>query len=80
MPLYNLMEDLATAEISRSQLYQWIKHGVRTEEGELITKESVVAGAPRLCLCCCAALRKCCILWFYCASKLLNIVQRLTRR
>jgi malate synthase len=37
--LYNLMEDAATAEISRAQLWQWIRHGCRTEEGELITKE-----------------------------------------
>ena len=26
VPLYNLMEDAATAEISRSQLWQWLKH------------------------------------------------------
>ncbi len=28
VPLYNLMEDAATAEISRSQIWQWIRHGV----------------------------------------------------
>lgn len=28
VPLYNLMEDAATAEISRAQVWQWIKHGV----------------------------------------------------
>ena len=33
----NLMEDAATAEISRAQLWQWIRHGCRTSEGELIT-------------------------------------------
>jgi malate synthase len=27
VPLYNLMEDAATAEISRTQLWQWIRHG-----------------------------------------------------
>lgn len=27
VPLYNLMEDAATAEISRAQIWQWIKHG-----------------------------------------------------
>ena len=27
VPLYNLMEDAATAEISRAQVWQWIKHG-----------------------------------------------------
>jgi malate synthase len=33
----NLMEDTATAEISRSQVWQWIRHGVRTKEGLLVT-------------------------------------------
>jgi malate synthase len=27
VPLYNLMEDAATAEISRAQVWQWIRHG-----------------------------------------------------
>ena len=35
----NLMEDAATAEISRSQLWQWIRHGAKTEEGKTITRE-----------------------------------------
>jgi malate synthase len=35
----NLMEDTATAEIARSQLWQWIRHGVRTETGQQITLE-----------------------------------------
>jgi malate synthase len=34
----NLMEDAATAEISRAQLWQWIRHGCRTSEGEAITR------------------------------------------
>jgi len=33
VPLYNLMEDAATAEICRSQIWQWIKHGIKTDEG-----------------------------------------------
>jgi malate synthase len=33
----NLMEDAATAEIARSQLWQWIRHGAKTENGKLIT-------------------------------------------
>jgi malate synthase len=33
----NLMEDAATAEISRSQLWQWIRHAATTENGEPIT-------------------------------------------
>jgi malate synthase len=35
----NLMEDAATAEIARSQLWQWIRHHARTESGEVITLE-----------------------------------------
>jgi malate synthase len=35
----NLMEDAATAEIARSQLWQWIRHGATTESGEPITVE-----------------------------------------
>jgi malate synthase len=31
------MEDAATAEIARSQLWQWIRHGATTEEGKQIT-------------------------------------------
>jgi malate synthase len=37
----NLMEDAATAEISRSQLWQWIHQGTVTAEGNQITRESV---------------------------------------
>jgi malate synthase len=33
----NLMEDAATAEIARSQLWQWIRHRASTESGERIT-------------------------------------------
>jgi malate synthase len=32
----NLMEDAATAEISRAQIWQWIRHGVSTAEGHKI--------------------------------------------
>jgi malate synthase len=39
--IYNLMEDAATAEISRSQVWQWIHHGSRLEEGPRITRELV---------------------------------------
>ncbi|MEE1621711.1 malate synthase A [Zafaria sp. Z1313] len=37
--LQNLMEDAATAEISRSQIWQWIHQRAVTDEGELITRE-----------------------------------------
>ncbi|HEX9855981.1 MAG TPA: malate synthase A [Acidimicrobiia bacterium] len=35
--LYNLMEDAATAEISRSQIWQWIRHGISTQNGTRVT-------------------------------------------
>jgi len=35
------MEDAATAEISRSQLWQWIRHGVRLPDGRTVTRELV---------------------------------------
>ncbi len=39
--IFNLMEDAATAEISRSQVWQWVRHGVRLAEGGLVTRELV---------------------------------------
>jgi malate synthase len=41
VPIYNLMEDTATAEICRAQLWQWVKHGARIECGRLITSALV---------------------------------------
>jgi malate synthase len=38
VPLYNLMEDAATAEISRSQVWQWIRHGARLDDGRAVTR------------------------------------------
>ncbi|GGL89958.1 malate synthase A [Glutamicibacter protophormiae] len=39
--LRNLMEDSATAEISRSQLWQWIHQSAITDQGEIITRRWV---------------------------------------
>ena len=39
--IHNLMEDAATAEISRSQLWQWIYSHAITDHGEIITREWV---------------------------------------
>jgi malate synthase len=39
--IFNLMEDAATAEISRSQIWQWIHNGVRLSDGTEITAELV---------------------------------------
>jgi malate synthase len=41
VPLYNLMEDAATAEISRTQVWQWLKHGSRLDDGRLIDRNLV---------------------------------------
>jgi malate synthase len=37
VPLYNLMEDAATAEISRAQIWQWIRHGADLSDGRVVT-------------------------------------------
>jgi malate synthase len=39
VPLYHLMEDAATAEICRAQLWQWLRHGARTDDGAAVTAE-----------------------------------------
>lgn len=43
LPLFNLMEDAATAEVSRSQLWQWVRHGVETGGGKKVDKPYVLA-------------------------------------
>ena len=37
VPIYNLMEDAATAEISRSQIWQWLKFGATLDTGKKVT-------------------------------------------
>jgi malate synthase len=39
VPLYNLMEDAATAEISRGQIWQWISQGAALADGRKVTAE-----------------------------------------
>ncbi len=39
--LFNLMEDAATAEISRSQVWQWVSHGARLDDGRLVDRSVV---------------------------------------
>jgi malate synthase len=39
VPIYNLMEDAATAEISRAQIWQWLKYGAVLENGVQVTPE-----------------------------------------
>ena len=38
VPLYNLMEDAATAEISRAQVWQWLKHSAQLDDGRVIDR------------------------------------------
>jgi malate synthase len=39
VPIFNLMEDTATAEISRAQVWQWIHHNVTLDDGPEVTEE-----------------------------------------
>ncbi len=34
--IYNLMEDVATAEISRAQVWQWLHHGAKLDDGRIV--------------------------------------------
>ncbi len=50
VPLYHLMEDAATAEISRTQVWQWIHHGASLSDGRPVSRasfETIVAGEMR---------------------------------
>lgn len=41
VPIYNLMEDAATAEISRAQVWQWLRHQVSLADGRKVNAELV---------------------------------------
>jgi len=41
VPIYNLMEDAATAEISRTQIWQWLHHRAALDDGRTVTRELV---------------------------------------
>src|SRR5204862_1485899 len=41
VPIYNLMEDAATAEISRTQIWQWLAHRATLDDGRTVTKALV---------------------------------------
>lgn len=45
VPIFNLMEDAATAEISRSQIWQWLHHGTKMESGEKLSEDMLLAYA-----------------------------------
>jgi malate synthase len=44
--LYNLMEDAATAEISRTQVWQWIQRRSRLDDGRTVTYDMVSKMIP----------------------------------
>jgi malate synthase len=46
VPIYNLMEDAATAEISRTQVWQWLHHGAKLSDGRQVTSEMVRTAIP----------------------------------
>jgi len=41
VPIYNLMEDAATCEICRTQVWQWVKHGAKLSDGRTVTPQLV---------------------------------------
>ena len=41
VPIYNLMEDAATAEICRTQVWQWVHHRATLEDGRVVTPDLV---------------------------------------
>ena len=41
VPIYNLMEDAATCEISRAQVWQWAKHAAKLSDGRAVTMDLV---------------------------------------
>jgi len=48
VPIYNLMEDAATAEISRSQVWQWVRHGAKMNDDRTVTAELVRKTMPQV--------------------------------
>jgi malate synthase len=43
VPIYNLMEDAATAEICRAQVWQWVRYSAHLKDGRVVT-EAMVKG------------------------------------
>jgi len=39
--IHGMMEDAATAEIARGQVWQWVRHGAELDDGRTITAELV---------------------------------------
>jgi malate synthase len=50
VPIHNRMEDAATAEICRTQIWQWLRHGARLADGRVVTASLVrdaIAAEPQ---------------------------------
>ena len=47
VPIYNLMEDAATAEISRSQVWHWVHHEAKMVDGRTVTADLVRKTIPQ---------------------------------
>ncbi len=48
VPIYNLMEDAATAEISRAQLWQWLHNGAKLQDGRILTPDLYRSFVPQV--------------------------------
>lgn len=48
VPIYNLMEDAATAEISRAQVWQWVRHSAKMRDGQAVTPQAVRDLIPKV--------------------------------
>ena len=46
VPLYHLMEDAATAEISRTQVWQWVRYQATLDDGRVVTPALVEMASP----------------------------------
>ena len=50
VPIFHLMEDAATAEISRAQLWQWNRYGMKTDDGRPVDTARIAAVLEELLL------------------------------
>ncbi len=48
VPIFHLMEDAATAEISRAQLWQWNRYAQKTVDGRIIDGKRIRAGLAEI--------------------------------
>ncbi|HLH11815.1 MAG TPA: malate synthase A [Methylovirgula sp.] len=46
VPIYGLMEDAATAEISRTSVWQWLRHGQKLDDGRVVDGDLFQAWLP----------------------------------